>query len=167
MKRIHTIAVEEPIVLAKRPIGRPRKIINLNTVIVAKPIKPVFKQLISHVIQYGTNNAYLINSNNKKNKYNMSFGPLYVSPTNNCQMMSFASFNNLITIYQNDKQGFNKILDHLPSIVGKRLMLVDINEGHVTILRKLLEDTKKTLILDQTYTSTNGSEMHMFLIKLK
>lgn len=94
----------------------------------------------------------------------MNCGQYHQSPTNNCQLASIASFNNTVD-YVNSPESLIHVLKCFSQLASKRIMLVDLNYNQAQKLRRLLADTKM-IILDNPYTSTNGSKMTIFLIKV-
>lgn len=98
------------------------------------------------------------------NYYRLNCGQYHIGPTNNCQLASVASFNNTVDNVSST-EALVHVLKCFSQLASKRIMLVDLNYNQAQKLRRLLADTKM-IILDSPYTSTNGSKMTIFLIKV-
>lgn len=83
------------------------------------------------------------------------------SPTANCQLASFYNLQYVLQITPDCKL-ILKIISFLATNIAKKLILVDVNKGYVGKVRSL----GVPLSLDVAYSSTNGSNMHMFLLKI-
>lgn len=87
----------------------------------------------------------------------------YQEPFFNCQIASIASFDNLLQY--NDKKNYPITLHKVWSLcIGKRMLMVDI-KYNMEILENLF--TKGEIVFKQLYTSTNGSNMTMYLLNME
>lgn len=143
------LVTEQPIV--KRGPGRPRKVVI--------SVKQDFAKInISKQGDYWDIREFP----STKNKYPCSLGRITISPTDNCQLFSYASFANLLTGIKIEEQ-LNVV--KLASLkASKKLMLIDVKQVYVNKVEKLF--TKDQIISKITYESTNNSNMNIFLIKV-
>lgn len=97
---------------------------------------------------------------------------VYNTPTDNCQLYCVANFEGLLNqikgngyeIPENEKPvQLEHILYNFSQSTGKALMLIDIHESIVNSFEKLIDNSNITL--KQSYTSSNGSEMYLFIIR--
>lgn len=96
-------------------------------------------------------------------KYPISLGNFCISPTGNCQLFSYSSFNSLLVSNLNKKEIINVLqLISLRSV--KKIMLIDVEEQYVNIVKKLF--TKNQILSETNYKSTNNSKMNIFIIKI-
>lgn len=156
----------------KRGPGRPKKSEydangNLKPKIVAVKAIPEVKKdklTLPIVVRTGQSLNISIKKPDDKNYYPMVGGTFYSSPTNNCQLASVASFNGTLSIV-NSQEGLIHVLKCFSQCVGKRILLLDLKTAERDKLKRLLEGTSM-IIAETPYTSTNGSHMTIFLIKV-
>ena len=86
------------------------------------------------------------------------------SPTLNCQVMSAAGIGNILG--QMNKYQIRKFLMSFKNNIrnSKKILLIDIQRGFVEHVENSL--AKSSIINKMDYTSTNGSNMTIMLIKL-
>lgn len=90
-------------------------------------------------------------------------GPhFYVTPfaTSNCQLNVIGSANAILQNSTNPKQQFIEIYKYS----GRALMLVDLNRQYVDKFKELFKDH---IILEQSYESSNGSDMTIMIANFK
>lgn len=90
-------------------------------------------------------------------------GPhFYVTPfaTSNCQLNVIGSANAILQSSTNPKQQFIEIYKYS----GRALMLVDLNRQYVNKFKELFKDH---IILEQSYESSNGSDMTIMIANFK
>ena len=134
-------------VAVKRGRGRPRKVVDET-------------KLELPQVSFPSGNLVMIK--NKKYPYGVSI-PINQAPTNNCQLLSLASFANILSQYK-EKYEIQHILKCVSQRVCKRLILVDVRKTYVEKLEKLLDE--KQITLKQEYKSSNSSDMCIFIIKV-
>jgi hypothetical protein len=90
-------------------------------------------------------------------------------PTGNCQLMSVAYMNQLLHNVVDDDGNYSKeialaILMECIRLIScaKMLSLLDVNEKYALKVEEMFEVNTKT-----PYTSSNGSKMVMFIVKMK
>jgi len=86
------------------------------------------------------------------------------SPTLNCQVMSAAGIGHIL--YQMNKYQIRNLLIKIKREIrnSKKILLIDINTRYVEHVEKSL--AASSIINKMDYTSTNGSNMTIMLIKL-
>lgn len=90
-------------------------------------------------------------------------GPnFYVTPfaTSNCQLNVIGSANAILEYSTNPKQQFIEIYKYS----GRALMLVDLNRNYVNKFKEMFKDH---IILEQSYESSNGSDMTIIIANFK
>lgn len=106
-------------------------------------------------MQTGSTGAYYYDD------YNFA---VYASPFFNCQNFTIAGFNNAINKLSNLSS--SDLISVLKGMgFGRKLLMIDVHTQYVPEVRNLFHDYE--FLIDTPYTSTNGSEMHIFYIKLK
>ena len=103
------------------------------------------------------------NSGINKN-YSISFGfsqfYFHYYPTNNCQLGSFGSFEDLLNTSKT-KTVLKFLLDNG---VKKPLMLIDIRNKSELVAK--VKDTFSEILSETPYTSTNESSMILFMVRM-
>ena len=106
---------------------------------------------------------------------------LMTSPTGNCQLASFSSFESLILIQCNIKgiyvssvatlefseeqlQELKKLIIDICKSTGKKLMLFDVHKYVVPLICKMFN--KENILLNSDYTSSNYSKMTILIINI-
>lgn len=154
----------------KRGPGRPKKSeydangnLKPKTVtVVAEVEKP--KLTLPVVVRSGQSLQISVRNPGTSNFYPVNGGTLYATPTNNCQLASVASFNGTLSMV-NSQEGLIHVLKCFSQCAGKRILLLDLKTGERDKLKRLLQGTNM-IIAETPYTSTNGSSMTIFLIKV-
>lgn len=106
----------------------------------------------------GTNNLETITC-----KFTSTTGTsFYITPfaTSNCQLNVIGSANAILQNSTNPKQQFIEIYKYS----GRALMLVDLNRQYVGKFKELFKDN---IILEQSYESSNGSDMTIIIANFK
>lgn len=80
------------------------------------------------------------------------------SPTGNCQIYTIANANYILG-YDNTLEIFKTIQKR----ANKAQMLIDINQSYIPRLEAIFKP--EDIVFKQSYTSTNGSNMIIYLIK--
>jgi hypothetical protein len=89
------------------------------------------------------------------------FTKFYTAPTGNCQLFSAVAFDILLDCFSSEK--FIKELIHKTcKNILKNVLLLDINDKYTERVLKVFEN--ESVIMNTTYTSTNGSLMRIILI---
>lgn len=89
----------------------------------------------------------------------MGIAYIKVYVTGNCQLCSFGNFQQILK-YDIEKQ--IKILKSAFSKLTKKCCIIDIRQSRYDEFMKIFK--KDEIILNQPYSSTNGSEMRMTII---
>ena len=144
MKKI----IEQTIV--KRGPGRPRKVIMPQTF---NKIKIEKNGDYWNIREYPT----------LLKKYPISLGNFCLSPTSNCQLFSYLSFNELLTSKLNKKEIIN-VLQLISLRANKKIILIDVKKQYVNKIKKLF--TKNQILSETNYISTNDSNMNIFIVKI-
>lgn len=162
----------EDVPVVKRGPGRPRKVV-VSEPVVAKTTrrkavvktKPIIEKPYIPSIKITMNNSgfHQVAVSKKGSKYDNTFGGITQSPTSNCQLFSWASFNNIISAYKNDPALFTRLCNEVSMRMGKKLMLVDLNFAWVNTFKTLVPANR--IVLDAPYVSTNGSNMNILIFR--
>lgn len=122
------------------------------------------------ILYKANNNVFSYRFNNDLNSYmfvlyRKGMPPLSIScvlnVTDNCQICAFRSFN--ITISSRlTKDDYNQLFTAIYSMLGKALMIIDINSNYESNVDSLF----KTPVIKQRYCSSNGSNMIFYLVNI-
>ncbi len=146
----------------KRPVGRPR------TTGAVKPMVEKPKPLPLPVVTYDYPTR-IATIEFPKYKYKIR---VENSPTDNCQLYCVASFASLLNQLRSStnnipveerKSQLEHILYKFSQSTGKALMLIDIHQDLVGTFKDLIN--LNSIILEQHYESSNGSDMYIFIIR--
>ena len=120
---------------------------------------------IDHIIDLDINNS--ANETIIKFKINAAHYPLIFkiirSPTANCQLASANSIGDKLTKL-NKYQIRNLFIQLRRNGYSKRILLLDIHQNEADYLKTCIVNS--SIIGDLPYTSTNGSNMEILLIRL-
>lgn len=128
------------------------------------------------------NKAIITLSSEIRTLLNINISTLWLqTPTGNCQLSSFYEINNLLTsILDGDIQRLSKdnrlkliklifieFFSIISSVFGydKRIIMFDVTAYYNDIIKLLFN--KDYYVMYNNYTSSNGTDMHMYLINLK
>jgi len=86
------------------------------------------------------------------------------SPTTNCQLVSFGSFANVLSVTKGKKEDVIAVMREVYKLISFKplLILIDVNYHYITTVEQCFE----TIIFKNEYTNTNKSKMCMFMVRL-
>lgn len=97
---------------------------------------------------------------------NLGTSYIHIQPTNNCQISSIGGIQNLLSKIEDTRSIFKTIND----ITGKRLVLIDINDGdsfkgkYRNKIEELFKEDR--IVFKQPYINTSNHKMIMYLLNI-
>lgn len=85
----------------------------------------------------------------------------YKQPFQNCQNFVIGAFESILSY--SSAENAREIVSYFSRLAGKQLLIVDIHNKQVHQLRSIF----KNIIFEQSYNSTNGSQMTILMINCK
>lgn len=120
---------------------------------------------IDHIIDLEITGGYtetIVRLKTDPTRYPLTF-KIFRSPTNNCQLASAFNIGDKLTKL-NKYQIRNLFIKLRKNHYSKKILLLDIHQREADHLKQSI--AKSAIISDSPYTSTNGSNMELMLIRL-